>query len=318
MGRRKKSELDDYDIIDDVDLSTEYDDLDEFDDTEDELFNEDDTPNIKPVKEDKNPEIAEAIKTPINENGEKVNPDYGKDPETLILENENFAYSIVNKEFSKYSWDAKEDLYSAAKFGLVYAASKYDSKQNEAKFISYAVNWIRYYVHEEVRKFNPIKLNQNFVCKRNKIKKAINKFKEENDREPSIDELSKIVGMSPKVIHNVYGLNGGENYNFVSFQAMLNPGTSKDQDDGTLLESKLTNEYVQNALDTSGITNFEVQDLLEVLSKKVSKEDYNIFVDKYINGLSYSDIAKKYNLNFASSASYKLKCIEQVVKKLVE
>ena len=33
--------------------------------------------------------------------------------------------------------------------------------------------------------------------------------------------------------------------------------------------------------------------------------------------MSYSDIAKKYKLNFASSASYRLKCIEHKVKELL-
>lgn len=249
--------------------------------------------------------------------GEK-NPDYGKTFEQLILENEKFAYSIVNSEFSKYSWDVKEDLYSAAKYGLIYAATKYDSKQNEAKFISYAVNWIRYYIHEEVRKLNPIKLNQNFVCKRNKIKKAITTFKKEFNREPTDEEISKIVGMSKKVVNNVYGINNGENFNFISFQALMSAGSSKNQDDGTLLENKLTNEYLANALDTAGFTRYELKDLLEALKKEVSETDYNIFIDKYINDLSYSDIAKKYDLHFASSASYRLRQVEDKVKKLLD
>lgn len=260
---------------------------------------------------EKNTENAEVVEIP------EKNPDYGKTFEELIIENEKFAYSIVNSEFSKYSWDVKEDLYSAAKYGLIYAATKYDSKQNTAKFISYAVNWIRYYIHEEVRKLNPIKLNQNFVCKRNKIKKAIAEFKKENNRMPTAQEISDIVGMSEKVINNVYGINNGENFNFISFQSLMNTGSSKNQDDGTQLENKLTNEYLENALDTSGFTRYEVKDLLEALKKEVSKEDFNIFVDKYINDMSYSDIAKKYKLNFASSASYRLKCIEHKVKELL-
>ena len=260
---------------------------------------------------EKNTEDAEVVETP------EKNPDYGKTFEELIIENEKFAYSIVNSEFSKYSWDVKEDLYSAAKYGLIYAATKYDSKQNTAKFISYAVNWIRYYIHEEVRKLNPIKLNQNFVCKRNKIKKAISEFKKENNRMPTAQEISDMVGMSEKVINNVYGINNGENFNFISFQSLMNTGSSKNQDDGTQLENKLTNEYLENALDTSGFTRYEVKDLLEALKKEVSKEDFNIFVDKYINDMSYSDIAKKYKLNFASSASYRLKCIEHKVKELL-
>lgn len=33
--------------------------------------------------------------------------------EQLIIDNEKFVYSVVNKEFKQYSWNIKEDLYSA-------------------------------------------------------------------------------------------------------------------------------------------------------------------------------------------------------------
>ena len=96
--------------------------------------------------------------------------------EKLIIDNERFAYSIVNKEFSKYSWDVKDDLNSAAKAGLVYAATKYDpARKDECHFISYAVHWIRYYINEEIRKLYPVRLNQNFVSKRKKVMKFIEK-----------------------------------------------------------------------------------------------------------------------------------------------
>lgn len=247
---------------------------------------------------------------------EHKNPDYGKSFEQLILENENFAYSIVNKEFAKYSWQVKEDLFAAAKEGLVYAATKYDPCQEEAKFISYAVNWIRYYVHEEVRKLNPIKLNQNFVSKRNKINKTIENFKKEHGRNPTNEELAEITGMSEKVVGNIYGINHGENFNFVSFQALMSGNNNKDGEEGSM-ENKLMNEYIE-ASDTSAMDSYELRDLLDALKKHVSDEDYKIFVDKHINGMSFSDIAKKYHLNFASSASYRLKCIEKVCKTLLE
>lgn len=261
-----------------------------------------------------NTEITNTNETSLNI--EHTNPDYGKKFDQLIIENENFAYSIVNKEFAKYSWNIKEDLFSAAKQGLVYAATKYDSMQEEAKFISYAVNWIRYYVHEEVRKLNPIKLNQNFVVKRNKVHKTIEKFKKENGREPSIEELTELTGMSEKVINNIYDINGGENFNFVSFQSLMNANNNKNGDEGQL-ENKLMNEYIEEST-TSGIDNYELQDLLSVLKTKVDEEDYSIFIDRHLNGLSFADIAKKYKLNFASSASYRLKHVEKVCKELLQ
>lgn len=42
-------------------------------------------------------------------------PDSEKTFEELIIDNENFVYSTVNKEFKQYPWNVKEDLYSAGK-----------------------------------------------------------------------------------------------------------------------------------------------------------------------------------------------------------
>ena len=57
---------------------------------------------------------------------------------------------LLTRSFGKYSNHIKEELYSAAKEGLCYAATKYDSFQDNCKFISYAVNWVRYYINEEL------------------------------------------------------------------------------------------------------------------------------------------------------------------------
>ena len=90
--------------------------------------------------------------------------------EKLILENEKFVYSIVHKEFKSYPQQVKEDLFSAGKEGLVVAASKYKPEEYaDNKFTTYAQHWIRYYINEEIRNIYPIKLDQNFSYKKNKI-----------------------------------------------------------------------------------------------------------------------------------------------------
>ena len=98
----------------------------------------------------------------------------------LIIDNINFVYKIVNDKFSNYPWHVKEELYSAGKRGLVVAATRFDPSKYDNKFISYAVSWIEYYVHEEIRILYPVKLNQNFVYKRNKINAVIKKLENIN------------------------------------------------------------------------------------------------------------------------------------------
>lgn len=255
--------------------------------------------------------LPEDIKAEINSGS-----DTGKSFEQLIIENEKFVYSVVNKEFKNTPWDIKPDLYSAGKQGLVYAATKFDSKNYKNKFISYAVNWIRYFVNEELRNMYPVKLNQNYVYKRNKIKKFIAKYEKEFNRQPTYEEISKELGLSVKVIGNILGINNGENFSFVSFQS-VNKDSGDDPGSENYVENKLVNEYLEETESDKGITNFEFKDLLKALESRLSKRDYNMFVDKYLNNLSYSDIAKKYELNFPSSAKYVIERVEKLCKELL-
>lgn len=235
--------------------------------------------------------------------------------EKLIIDNQNFAYSIVNKEFAKYSWDVRSDLNSAALEGLVYAATKYNpAKKDECKFISYAVHWIRYYINEEIRKFYPVKLNQNFVSKRKKVTKFIEKYKEEHDGiEPSIDLISENVDLSEKVVQGILNINGGENFQFVSFNTPVDVGDSNGNE--SFNESKLMKEYFEDHVDCSPAVQLEVKDLFEFLKSKVSDLDYKIFYDFYVNNLTLSELKDQYNLPFASSVSYIIKRCEKICRE---
>lgn len=243
--------------------------------------------------------------------------DSNKTFEQLVIDNKDFVYSVVNKEFKTYPWNIKNELYSAGIEGLVYAATKFKPTEYNNKFISYAVHWIRYYINEEIRKMYPVKLNQNYMYKRGKIKKFTAKFVEEHGREPSNDEISEGLGISKKVINNILSINNGENFQFVSFQAVNNEG-SDDNISESYVENKLINEYLEETVSDYGMTNFELQDLLSVLKKQVPEKDYNMFVDKHLNGLSYSDIAKKYGLNFPSSSKYVIERVEKTCKTLLQ
>ena len=235
--------------------------------------------------------------------------------EKLVTENQNFAYSVVKNEFGQYPWDVKQDLNSAAVAGLVYAATKYDPKRaNECKFISYAIHWIRYYVNEEIRRQYPVKFNQNFVSKRNKIMRCVNAYKKDhNDEMPSIKYISDQVNMSEKVVQNVLNINGGENYKFLSFNV---PVTTKDNESEQLTESKIIKEYLKTASADDDFSKLEVHDILNCLKKEVTSKEYDIFYDHYFNNEGFSDLAKKYKLKFPSSAVYIIKKCEKKCREI--
>ena len=199
---------------------------------------------------------------------------------------------------------------------MAYAATKFDTSKYKNKFISYAVHWIRYYVNEEIRNMYPVKLNQNYVYKRGRVKKFIAQYQEKHGEEPTVEQISAALDMSIKVVNNVLSINNGENFHFVSFQSVNKEG-SDDPTSESYVENKLVNEYLEETVSDYGMTNFELQDLLNELKKKIDEKDFNMFVDKYLHNMSYSEIAKKYKLKFPSSAKYIIERVEKQCKKLV-
>jgi hypothetical protein len=161
----------------------------------------------------------------------------------------------------------------------------------------------------------PIRLNQNFVCKRNKVTRAISKYQEENDgKTPTCDQLSALIGMSPKVVKNILDVNGGNNFNYISFQAVSN---SNKTDDGDVeVETKLINEYLQESESDYGMSSFEFKDMIAALKRKIGLNDLNIFLDKHMNNLSISQLVKKYNLK-PSIINSKIKTAEKTCKVLI-
>jgi DNA-directed RNA polymerase specialized sigma subunit len=162
----------------------------------------------------------------------------------------------------------------------------------------------------------PVKLNQNYVYKRGRVKKFISKYQEEHGTEPTTSQISAELGMSEKVINNILSINNGENFQFISFQSVNKEG-SDDPTSENYVENKLVNEYLEETVSDYNMTNYELSDLLGELKKLIAEKDFNMFVDKHLNGLSYSDVAKKYNLKFPSSAKYIIERVEKQCKELL-
>ena len=147
--------------------------------------------------------------------------------------------------------------------------------------------------------------------------KFIEKYKEKhNDIEPSIEEISNNVGLSEKVVNGILNINGGENFQFVSFNTPVDIGDSNGNENFN--ESKLMNEYFETHLDTSLDAKMEIKEIMDHLKRNVSKTDYKIFTDYYINGYTLSELKVKYHLPFASSVSYVIKKCEKICREVHE
>jgi len=100
------------------------------------------------------------------------------------------------------------DLINEGNLGLIKAAEKFDETRG-FKFISYAVWWIRQSILQALAEQSRIvRLPLNQVGSLNKINKAFNKFEQENERQPSTEELSEIIDVPKDKIADTLRVSG--------------------------------------------------------------------------------------------------------------
>lgn len=100
------------------------------------------------------------------------------------------------------------DLIDEGNIGLIKAAQKFDETRG-FKFISYAVWWIRQSILQAIAEQSRIvRLPLNQVGSLNKINHEINKFEQENQRHPSVSELSEVTKLDEDKIGQSLAADG--------------------------------------------------------------------------------------------------------------
>lgn len=126
--------------------------------------------------------------------------------DSLIKANLRFVVS-VSKQYQNRGLDLS-DLINEGNLGLVKAAERFDETRG-FKFITYAVWWIRQSIHQAIHEQSRIvRLPVNQISTKEKISKVFNKFEQEFQREPTINELAELTGISPKEVENSLNLSG--------------------------------------------------------------------------------------------------------------
>ena len=91
-----------------------------------------------------------------------------KDKTTILLENENIIYSIINRYI--YYFD-KDDLYQVGMIGLIDAYNHYKGDKN-TKFSSFAYFYVLGRVKEYIRNSNMMKVSKELIKLNTSIEKA--------------------------------------------------------------------------------------------------------------------------------------------------
>ena len=126
--------------------------------------------------------------------------------ERLTRANLRFVVSVA-KQYQNQGLSLP-DLINEGNLGLIKAAEKFDETRG-FKFISYAVWWIRQSILQAIAEQSRIvRLPLNQVGSMNKINQLLNRFEQENERRPSVDELSEKIDLPQEKIDEALNISG--------------------------------------------------------------------------------------------------------------
>ena len=167
--------------------------------------------------------------------------------ERLTKANLRFVVSVA-KQYQNQGLSLA-DLINEGNVGLIRAAEKFDETRG-FKFISYAVWWIRQSILQAISEQSRIvRLPLNQVGSANKINRMLSRFEQENERNPSLEEIADCTKMPREKIAEALMANSKQ----VSVDSPLGqddgnclldiiPGNAQTDTDHEMLMESLRNE----------------------------------------------------------------------------
>lgn len=125
--------------------------------------------------------------------------------EKLVKSNLRFVVSVA--KHYQHNGITLTDLINEGNLGLMKAARRYDETKG-FKFISYAVWWIRQAIMQAlVEHSRIIRLPGNKIESYQKINKMLLQFLQDFQREPTLEELSEMSGLTEKEVSEIMQIN---------------------------------------------------------------------------------------------------------------
>ena len=235
-------------------------------------------------------ELAQRIK-----NGDR------KALEKLTRANLRFVVSVA-KQYQNQGLSLP-DLINEGNVGLIKAAEKFDETRG-FKFISYAVWWIRQSILQALAEQSRIvRIPSNQVGSLNKVNRVMNKFEQEHERRPSLEEIAERIDMPNEKIEDAMKVNT----HHVSVDAPFSDSDENSlldvlpNDDAPMADKVLVDESLKEEIDSA----------LKTLSEReclVIKAFYGIGERE----MTLEEIGDKYNLTRERVRQIKEKAIRRL------
>lgn len=205
--------------------------------------------------------------------------------ERLTKANLRFVVSVA-KQYQNQGLSLP-DLINEGNVGLIKAAEKFDETRG-FKFISYAVWWIRQSILQAIAEQSRlVRLPLNQVGSVNKITRELNKFEQEHERKPSVNEIAERVDLPEDKIADAMKANSRH----VSMDAPIADGEDSSMIDFLAGDSSNTDREL--AIES---LKAEVSRILKLLTDKEQKVLRAFFGIDGSPEMTLDEIGEKYNL----------------------
>lgn len=195
-----------------------------------------------------------------------------KDKATVLLENENIVYSIINKY--TYYFD-KDDLYQVGMMGLIDAYDHYKNDKN-TKFSSFAYFYVLGKVKEYIRNSNIMKVGKDLIKLNTSIEKARDYLTQRIGQIPTDDDIALFLEID---VNNI---------------RQAKEATS------IVMSLETENEEEQNLYSKIGyeeqLYREDILDLKKELNN-LNEYDRNIIIKRYKEGLTQSELSEELGIN---------------------
>ena len=219
----------------------------------------------------------------------------------LVKANLRFVVSVA-KQY-QHQGLSLTDLIDEGNIGLVKAAEKFDETRG-FKFISYAVWWIRQSILQAIaEQSHLVRVPLNQVGSVNKINKMLNKFEQEHERRPSIEEISEKVDLPEDKVDDAMKISSRH----VSVDAPFAEG-----EDNSLLDVLANNDtpMADNTLVLESLRS-EIDTALQVLNER-ERNVIEAFFGINQPEMTLEEIGTKYGLTRERVRQIKEKAIRRL------
>lgn len=212
---------------------------------------------------------------------------------TLIESNFPLIKSIAKRFYGRLEFD---DLIQLGSMGLVKAINNFDTSF-EVRFSTYAVPMIMGEIKRYLRDDGTVKISRALKSLSTQISKFVEQYKAEFQKEPTVDEIAKKLGVDPHEV--IFAMDA--NQSVISIYA-------ESEENG----SELINRLVVNEMNDDSLDKMLIKDTITTLPDREKK----IIILRYFRDKTQSEVAKEMGVSQVQVSRIENKILQKLKEKI--